>query len=873
MSSFLPSTLTHTRHASVPWDAPVATVSTGLSGRLRGLLYAVFAVLAAVVIAQALVAQQWAEQRIEDAELVAQAGREQADAQQAIWQASFIAERSGHSPAEAEALASLLAHWQHAGAAFEQRLQAAAPGHWPAARHPVRDAWADWSQARQDTLDQGARLRVAVAATVAAAAELPDYDWQDIAGAARTLRIRAELTREAAHGLGLALASAAEVRSREQQQRSQWWGALTLVLLGVLALLVVEPTARGLRRQVDRLDAQARHLRMLALVAERTEAMVMITDRENRIVWANEAFTRITGWPLEEATGCRPGELIHSPEIGPADLSELQAAIAEGRGTRLECLNRDRRGNDLWLDCDLQPLHDSAGAVVGFVSVNHDVTDRRRLQAQLQSNARTDALTRLPNREVVMDRLQRAIAHARRHPGYGFAVLFMDFDRFKQVNDTLGHSAGDELLRQAAQRLQTALRPGDEVGRVDSPMQLAARLGGDEFVVVLEGVSDPVRVGAIAERVLAVLAEPYLIAGQVLRSAASIGVVVSTGRTVRGTQVPATEPDADQAGAGGGDGAADGAGGWASIETEAESVLRDADTAMYEAKRSRRGGWMLFDRSMQERVVHALQLESDLRLGLAEGQLFLVYQPVVQLGSGALAGVEALARWRHPTRGLVPPMEFIVLAEECGLIEAVGRFALREACAQFARWRSELGPAAPPIVAVNLSRAQLGAPGLLAEVRAALHDHGLQPRELQLEVTETLAAQGEEALGTLRALREMGVRLALDDFGTGYSSLACLDQMPVGTVKIDRQFVALADQVEYRRVLIEATIRVAKTLDMLTVAEGIETEAQAQQMRALQCDLGQGYHFSRPLPGHELARWARERREMLRAGSQALTAG
>jgi diguanylate cyclase (GGDEF)-like protein/PAS domain S-box-containing protein len=643
-----------------------------------------------------------------------------------------------------------------------------------------------------------------------------------------------------AETLNAAVRAAALERGQALTQDTQASLLLALALLVGLLLAVVEPSVRTVRRHLARTAEQARHLELLAMVAQHTDALVMISDAKDHILWANDTFSERTGWSLDEAVGRPPSALIHHPDIAPEAVAALRKAVAEGQSARIECLNRTRDGQDLWLDCDLQVLRDERGNVVGFVSVNHDITERRRMQEQLQHHVYTDALTHLPNRAVVMQRLRRAVAQAHQDPRFGFAVLFMDFDRFKQVNDTLGHGAGDDLLRQIATRLQEALRTSDTLARVDSALQMAARLGGDEFVVVLEGVCDAAAVGQVADRLLRRLAQPYQIGPHAVVSTASIGIVMGGCREAPGGGAATLEA--------------------AEIEAQAEAMLRDADTAMYEAKRTRKGGWVLFDPSMQERVVHALRVEQDLRRALEASQLFVVYQPVVHLPGGRLAGVEALVRWRHPQRGLVPPVEFIGIAEECGLIGAVGDFVLRTACHQFAQWQRELGPAAPPRLAVNLSSAQLREPGLVPEVKWVLEQACMQPQQLQLEVTESLAAQGRQVQLTLRELKALGVKLALDDFGTGYSSLACLDQLPVDTVKIDRSFVANAQGMEYRRVLIEATIRVARTLGMATVAEGIETEAQAQHMAQLGCDMGQGYHFSRPRDAAELLDWVATRR-------------
>ena len=751
----------------------------------------------------------------------------------------------------------------------------------------------------------------------------------------------------AAGRLSAAVTAAAEQRSAKAQSQARVWTAGVLALLALVALAVVEPTARALRRQLRQLSAQATELQRLALVAEQTQAAVIISDREDRIEWVNAAFVRMTGWSLAEAAGHKRRELLGRQPDLPYAPGGLDEALAQGLGARAESTLHSRDGRLLWVDVDLRPVHDAAGTLTGFISVSNDITARvlqqqkldtlwaalpvgvvvhdangqiieanrtaerllgmglarlqgcdgadprwravrndgspypgeehapmrtlrsglpltgeiigihtpagdlhwlmvntepqfddrgattgvvscfsdvsehRRLQAQLEASSRTDTLTALPNRAEVMDRLQRAIVHAARHPGYRFAVLFMDVDRFKQVNDTLGHAAGDDLLRQVARRLGLALRPCDAVGRVDSQSHVAARIGGDEFVVVLDGAHQLDAVQTVAQRLLADLSEPYTIAGQSVQSSASIGIVLSDGRQI-----------------------------------SAEEVLRNADTAMYEAKRAGRGRCVVFDDSMHESVVHALAVQRDLRVALKEQQLFLVYQPVVDLQRTALVGVEALVRWQHPQRGLVPPLEFVSIAEECGLIDAVGSFVLAQACAQFMRWQEELGAGAPPQLAVNLSRAQLKRSDLVDEVRQVLAETGMPAQRLQLEITETLAAQDERIQTTLRDLKALGVTLALDDFGTGYSSLACLHQLPVDTVKIDRSFVAHAETVEYHRVLIEATIRVARTLGMRTVAEGIETPGQAALMRQLHCDRGQGYLYGRPMAAADLQGWA-----------------
>jgi diguanylate cyclase (GGDEF)-like protein/PAS domain S-box-containing protein len=842
-------------------------------------------------------------------------------------------------------LQSTLFEADDAALALQRQLSSHRTGGVSEALKAAEEAW-EAARGRMWTRAQGL-----LQAAEGRAARPADRSAEDEATTA-VLALLAESDRAAtaARALEGLLRGDAEAHGAQIERNVALQVLLLLLLLAVLALAVVEPTARAVRRQVRTLETQALDLKRLALVAENTAALVVVSDRDDRIQWVNPAFTQATGWSATEARAALPADLLHHPQASGAARDALRAAMADGRGLRVEMLCRRRDGSDLWLDIDQRPLADAQGRTIGFVSVASDITlrvveqrklqllwaalpagvvvqsangeivdanraaerllgltraqllgrdsldsdwvavfddgspcpgfehpamrtlrtgqalgnetlgirlpdgtlrwllvstepqrdpqgraagviscftditERRHLQDRLRDTARTDSLTGLPNRAVVMERVHRALEHAGAHPGYGFALLFMDFDRFKQVNDTLGHGAGDELLRQIAARLRKALRPGDEVGRVDAGRDLAARLGGDEFVVVLEGVNDPGTVGVVADRLLAEMAEPYTVHNHPVQSSASIGIVLS------------------------------GAGGDC-----AEDLLRNADTAMYEAKRAGRARWVLFDPSMHDRLVHTLAVENDLRRALRDDELFVVFQPVVELGSGRLSGVEALVRWRHPERGIVLPAEFIGVAEECGLIGAIGRVVLAKSCAQFVRWRRELGLAAPRQLSVNLSRAQLEKPSLVADVMQTLLDLGMAPQALQLEVTESLAAQDERVQATLRELESRGIRLALDDFGTGYSSLACLHQLPIDTVKIDRSFVRHAETVEYHRVLIEATIRVARTLGMSTVAEGIETPGQAALMQALACDRGQGWLYGKAMAPEDLECWVRER--------------
>ncbi|KRH98793.1 EAL domain-containing protein [Curvibacter sp. PAE-UM] len=485
---------------------------------------------------------------------------------------------------------------------------------------------------------------------------------------------------------------------------------------------------------------------------------------------------------------------------------------------------RIRHGSGRWvwlLYSGTVVARDGSGRALRMAGICYDINAQKELEEQLRQSARTDSLTRLPNRVELLGRIEASIQRMQQQPGYCFAVLFMDFDRFKQVNDTLGHSVGDELLRQIAKRLEDSLRPGDAFVQTSDFSQMAARIGGDEFVVLLDNIRGDLDAQVVASRLLEVLAEPYQIGPHRINSTASIGIVT--------TAYMAEDPD---------------------------SVLRDADIAMYEAKRQGRGRYEMFEPSMRKRVHDDAELENDLRQAVDKGEIHVVYQPMIELGSGRLVGMEALARWLHPQRGPVSPLTFIPVAEATGMIGRLGEFVLKTACHELVRLRTLLGERAPETVSVNLSRAQLRQAGFTAKLSELLYSAGLAPGALMLEVTESLAAQDEGMQAILREIRALGVSLSLDDFGTGYSSLSCLHELPVNQVKIDRSFVSEALTSNYHRVMIAATISMARTLGLQTVAEGIETTEQAALMADLGCGKGQGYLYSRPLSAQDLESWA-----------------
>jgi diguanylate cyclase (GGDEF)-like protein len=439
-----------------------------------------------------------------------------------------------------------------------------------------------------------------------------------------------------------------------------------------------------------------------------------------------------------------------------------------------------------------------------------------RIRTQLTAR-RADPLTGLPNRLLFMDRLNQQIATSTATGTFDFAVFFLDLDRFKVINDSLGHAAGDELLSGVAQRLEQSLRFTDLVARFDGECTLA-RLGGDEFTVLLAGVRNVAEARGVAERLVAAVSAPFALQGREVAVSVSIGVVMGDSRYQR-----------------------------------AEDMVRDADTAMYRAKDQGKARCEIFDTSMLAAAEQRLLIESDLRRAIDRQELRLHYQPIVALSGQQLCGFEALLRWQHPTRGLVPPNGFIPIAEETGLIVPIGRWVLREACRQMRAWDGEFPECEKLIINVNLSARQCLHPDLVADVGRVLAETGLQPERLKLEITESLVLESSDAvIEVLTALRALGIQLGLDDFGTGYSALSYLQRLPIQTLKIDRSFVNGIENAGNLEI-VRAILALASGLAMNVTAEGVETADQLARLKELACEFGQGFYFDKPLT-HERAR-------------------
>ncbi len=544
-------------------------------------------------------------------------------------------------------------------------------------------------------------------------------------------------------------------------------------------------------------------VRFQAQLLDQAQAAVVGTDPMGRITHWNRFAEVLYGWSGDEAVGRRIFELLAPPGKIDVTVDRFNAMKSSGERTQ-EYLARRKDGSTVEVHASTTALTGASGNVIGYVGVSVDLTERKALEARLAQLAYSDPVTGLPNRALFLERLQSSLDRSRRRQ---VAVLFVDLDRFKVVNDSLGHEAGDLLLGQVARRFASCLRPRDTL----------ARFGGDEYTVRCEGVREVVDAGVVAERLLGALAAPFVIDGREAFVGGSVGIAVGAGRDV-----------------------------------DAGELLREADIALYEAKASGRGRWVAFDAAANERALRRLALETNLRRAVEQGAFEVHYQPVVDLREGSIQGFEGLLRWRDPERGLISPAEFIGLANETGLIVPIGEWVLTEACRRAAAWR-ELRADAPPVVAVNVSPRQFRDTGLGHLIRRLLDETGLPPRLLKLEVTEEALAEDPEATGEfLKTLKAIGVQFALDDFGTGYSSLGRLHRLPLDALKIDRSFIKGLGTDAASAAIVRAVATLAHDLGLTVTAEGIETEEQCRLALALGCDRGQGYLFAPPLPADRI---------------------
>jgi PAS domain S-box-containing protein len=589
-------------------------------------------------------------------------------------------------------------------------------------------------------------------------------------------------------------------------------GLAALVLLFDIYTLYQQRELQRMRRRL----AEREHL--FQLITENAADMIAVIDRNGKRLYNSPAYQKILGYGPEELAATSSMDQIH-PDDCARVLEAAEKARNTGRGERLEYRIRHKDGSWRFVESTANAIRGPKGETEGLVIVNRDITQRKRAEEKLAHQSFHDGLTNLPNRALFLDRLQRAITHSRRHSDSRFAVLFIDIDEFKVFNDSLGHTAGDALLIQIAQRLTASLRGADMVSRprlnnATEPLaneSTLARPGGDEFTVLLEELHDPSDTIRVAERIQQRLAIPFDLKGQEIVLTVSIGIAFS-----------------GNAGA------------------EAQDILRDAEIAMYRAKSTGKARCEVFDHAMHAGAIKRLQLETDLRRALELNQFRVYYQPIVSLQSGRIVGFEALSRWQRP-EGLVMPGEFIAVADETGIILPINRQLLYDACRQIRTWQA-LFPSDPPLtINVNITPKQFAQPDLASQIGNTLQETGLDSRCVNLEITETIAmADAERSAVVLSELKALGVQLDIDDFGTGYSSLNRLQRFPVDTLKIDRAFISRMDTDPATHQIVRIIVMLAHGLHLKVVAEGVETQAQVDLLKDLGCELAQGYFYSKP---------------------------
>jgi diguanylate cyclase (GGDEF)-like protein/PAS domain S-box-containing protein len=586
--------------------------------------------------------------------------------------------------------------------------------------------------------------------------------------------------------------------------------AVSSVFYAVPVCLLVGETLAwvSLRLQRAQVAVQTREARFRSLVQNASDVITVISE-QRVILYESAAVRRTLGYTPHERLGRRFTEYIHADDLDRLEAYMATALRSSGEAFGFELRVHHRNGSWRWMDVQVMNLlHDPT--VAGVILNYHDVTERKALELQLRHQAFYDSLTGLANRALFLNRLEHALSQ-RHGRSRLLAVLMIDLDDFKTVNDSLGHAAGDCLLREFAGRLQASVRTADTV----------ARLGGDEFAILTDELADVSDAARVAERILESLRSPFALQERQIVITASIGIAPTA----------------------------------SGLET-VDVLVRNADVAMYRAKREGKGRYAAFEAEMHREVLRRLESEFDLRRAVQAHEFVLHYQPIRSLTTGRIAGVEALVRWQHPERGLLLPDEFLSLAEETGLILSLGEWVMHEACHQAAIWHEDFGLGPSFFLAVNLAGAQLHQPDLIETVSAVRAEAGLGYGQLVFEITETtvMTNDAEAALRKLHALRQSGIRLALDDFGTGYSSLSRLQILPLDILKIDRSFVRRLDDGEAGRSVVHAIIALGSALHLQVLAEGIERPGQADELRELGCELGQGYYLGKPMPADEMGR-------------------
>jgi diguanylate cyclase (GGDEF)-like protein/PAS domain S-box-containing protein len=578
---------------------------------------------------------------------------------------------------------------------------------------------------------------------------------------------------------------------------------------------------KNVESSVSQVEQAERHVAALRESEERFRsafdhaAGMALVATDGSWIKVNRSLCEMVGYSEQELLASNYQAITHDEDLG--DMMSKAGKLLEGKAStyQMELRYNHKFGHIVWALLSVTMIRDSLTDSVNLIFQIQDITDRKRAEERLLHEAFHDGLTGLPNRALFMDHLKLSVERGKRREDRLFAVLFLDLDRFKVINDSLGHMVGDQLLVGIARRLEICLRPGDTV----------ARLGGDEFTVLLEDLMCMTEAIEVADRLQKALALPFNLNGHEVFTTVSIGIALSS----TGYDRP-------------------------------EEVLRDADTAMYRAKMLGKARHEVFDKTMHARAMNILQMESDLRRAIERREFVLYYQPIVALDTGTISGFEALIRWQHPERGFVSPNDFIPIAEETGLIIPIGQWVLREACQQIHMWQ-ERYPQFPPLqISVNLSGKQFSNANLIEQIREVLRETQVEPQSLKLEITESMVMENfETAVEMLNQLRTLGIELSIDDFGTGYSSLSYLHRFPISTLKIDRSFVSRMSDNNENAEIVRTILMLARSLKMNVVAEGVETVDQLTQLAMLECEYGQGYYFSKPVDATGVAKLLAQR--------------
>jgi diguanylate cyclase (GGDEF)-like protein/PAS domain S-box-containing protein len=571
--------------------------------------------------------------------------------------------------------------------------------------------------------------------------------------------------------------------------------------------------AGSLQKSVTEVKESQEQLKLSAQVFVNSMEAIVITDIENNIIQVNKAFTDITGYSREEAIGNNP-RILKSGEHDQEFYRAMWETLLTTGSWQGELMDRRKNGEiyPKWLSITV--VRDEKGDISNYIALFSDITERKASYERIQYLAHFDALTSLPNRSLLNDHLDMAIAVAKRSQTQ-LAIAFLDLDRFKVVNDSLGHHAGDLLLKIVSERLKSCIRESD----------IVSRLGGDEFVILLNGIQEPNEAALVAQKVVEAIAIPFMLDGNEVNIGTSIGIAIY--------------PDNG---------------------LDHPTLIKNADAAMYHAKENGRNNFQFFSSAMNDKAFERLTLENDLRRAIKNEEFFLHYQPQIDVLTGKVVGAEALVRWQHPEKGLVPPNDFISLAEKCGLIVPIGEWVLKTACAQNITWQKE--GLDPVLIAVNISAQQFHQKNFKESIMQILGDTGLDPHLLELEITESAVMKNAESmLETLRSLKEIGLHLSIDDFGTGYSSLSYLKHFPINKLKIDRSFVKDITDDSNNNAIIETIINMGHNLKLKVIAEGVETAEQLAILKELMCDEIQGYYFSRPISPQDFVAFARKNQQ------------